>query len=133
MQSLARRQFRECNEIKINKCSVTISYPSKYSSSYDCYLTQIYGEPVDKSESANGKKYSIPGGIFVTNDGKSGSDSTLFFQGNRKLFDDVDTEFPQIFKEVLKNSINDETATAKRKMTPRPYTGNKCDQCDEET
>ena len=72
------------------KSSVTIRYPSKYASAYDDHLTKLYGEPDDKSESSNGKKFTIPEGIYVTNYCKTSKDSTLFIQGNQKLFEYVE-------------------------------------------
>ena len=42
-----RRLFREFNnEVKINKSSVIIEYPSKYGDKYDPVLENGYGKPM---------------------------------------------------------------------------------------
>ena len=54
-ESLVRREFRECNFIKVNKVSITVKYPSKYASKYDEILFKNFGEPIDRTSSGNGK------------------------------------------------------------------------------
>ena len=97
----ARRQFKECNEVKINKSSVTIKYPSKYSDHYENILTKKYGQPNDNTETSNGKKFTVLEGIYITVYRKPGLESTLLIQGNQKLFEFVKETIPGIFKEIL--------------------------------
>ena len=61
-----------------------------------------YGKPVDNSSTGNGKKYSIPGGLYITNYAKNVETSTLLIQGkNSDQLKFVMDILPDVFKEVL--------------------------------
>ena len=128
-----RKQFKEFNEVSINISSVTIRYASKYSEYYDNSFCKRFGMPQDNSRTGNGKKYTAPGGVYVTIYKKSEDFSTILVQGKYKLYEFVKITMPEVYKEVCEKAQKDERskeALAKRKMSPKPVIGEQCNECE---
>ena len=129
-EKFARHLFKEFILVKIHKTSVLLTYPTKYAKHYKESLENRYGQPVDKSDSGNGLKFSVPGGIFLTLYIKSGEESKLYVQGNKMLFEYVKDTLPEIFKDVLTLNANEAKLHAKRKLSPKPHIDMKCAECE---
>ena len=80
-EEITRRMMKVFSFFHINKKSVTIKYPTKFSERIETVMTRRFGPSDDKSSSKNGNKFTTTSGVFVTSYVKHGEElSTLHVQ-----------------------------------------------------
>ena len=140
-ETIARNLFKETNFEKINLYSVTVSILTTQADAWETVLIDMYGEPTEGKEKANGKKFIVKNVakdeekipvMYVTLWKKEKSiRSTLLIDARRKQIvsiDFVQKVLPELFKKVIEicsskpsvSALEEDQFKIKDKIKPVP-------------